>query len=78
MLTCEFFALILVIWAYLREQDNRTDKEWKPDADGSNFGSPVLWYKYNPKKRALNHRIALLALALSLAGILLWIWTPLP
>lgn len=71
MITFEFFALILVIWAYIREQSNQWNITY------SN-GGWTKHFNFNPLTRIKNYYIALFALSLSFAGILVWIWTTLP
>ena len=78
MFTFEVLALLLAVWAYLQEVSNKTDIHYKPDTDGSNYGSPVMWYNYNIKKRYRNKMLGWCSLALAVLGILLLIWTPFP
>ncbi len=78
MLTFQFVALLTVFYVYLQESKNQWDVQYKPDTDGSNFGFPIKWYRYDKLKRHKNKMLGWVALCLSFLGILLWIWTQLP
>lgn len=74
MITFEFVALILVLWAFWMESFENKENI-KPYDDGFLGG---YTFTYNRLKRKKNYGIAVFALGLALMGILLWIWTPLP